>query len=399
MLRALWVACALLLASETPSLAADTPGVTPTEIKVGGIFPFSGPASSIGLVGRGVLAYVQSINDRGGINGRRINYIAYDDAYSPPKAVEHARKLVEADEVAFIFSQLGTPGNTATAKYLKSKGVPTIAIVSGSNKFTDVANFPLTTTSLVSFDTEGRIYAKFLNRTLPDAKYAILYQNDDLGKDYVNAFKELLKSDFDRKVVVAAYEISDPTIESQIVNLKSSGAGALLVAGTPKFAAQAIRKAHELGWKPMILLNYPSSSVGATLKPAGLDVSTGVIVGTVTMDPADSQWDQNEGMKNFRAFVDKYMPGIDIADTNYLFGYTQGMLLEQLIKQCGDDLSRENIIKQARSFHDVVLPTVLPGIKINTSNKINMNYTQMRLQRWTGNHWDLFNEVLDASSE
>jgi branched-chain amino acid transport system substrate-binding protein len=399
MLRALWVACALLLASEAPSLAADTPGVTPTEIKVGGIFPFSGPASSIGLVGRGVLAYVQSINDRGGINGRRINYIAYDDAYSPPKAVEHARKLVEADEVAFIFSQLGTPGNTATAKYLKSKGVPTIAIVSGSNKFTDVANFPLTTTSLVSFDTEGRIYAKFLNRTLPDAKYAILYQNDDLGKDYVNAFKELLKSDFDRKVVVAAYEISDPTIESQIVNLKSSGAGALLVAGTPKFAAQAIRKAHELGWKPMILLNYPSSSVGATLKPAGLDVSTGVIVGTVTMDPADSQWDQNEGMKNFRAFVDKYMPGIDIADTNYLFGYTQGMLLEQLIKQCGDDLSRENIIKQARSFHDLVLPTVLPGIKINTSNKINMNYTQMRLQRWTGNHWDLFNEVLDASSE
>jgi branched-chain amino acid transport system substrate-binding protein len=399
MLRALWVACALLLASETPSLAADTPGVTPSEIKVGGIFPFSGPASSIGLVGRGVLAYVQSINDRGGINGRRINYIAYDDAYSPPKAVEHARKLVEADEVAFIFSQLGTPGNTATAKYLKSKGVPTIAIVSGSNKFTDVANFPLTTTSLVSFDTEGRIYAKFLNRTLPDAKYAILYQNDDLGKDYVNAFKELLKSDFDRKVVAAAYEISDPTIESQIVNLKSSGAGALLVAGTPKFAAQAIRKAHELGWKPMILLNYPSSSVGATLKPAGLDLSTGVIVGTVTMDPADSQWDQNEGMKNFRAFVDKYMPGIDIADTNYLFGYTQGMLLEQLIKQCGDDLSRENIIKQARSFHDLVLPTVLPGIRINTSNKINMNYTQMRLQRWTGTHWDLFNEVLDASSE
>ena len=399
MLRALWVACALLLASETPSLAADTSGVTPTEIKVGGIFPFSGPASSIGLVGRGVLAYVQSINDRGGINGRKINYIAYDDAYSPPKAVEHARKLVEADEVAFIFSQLGTPGNTATAKYLKSKGVPTIAIVSGSNKFTDVANFPLTTTSLVSFDTEGRIYAKFLNRTLPDAKYAILYQNDDLGKDYVNAFKDLLKSDFDRKVVAAAYEISDPTIESQIVNLKSSGAGALLVAGTPKFAAQAIRKAHELGWKPMILLNYPSSSVGATLKPAGLDVSTGVIVGTVTMDPADSQWDQNEGMKNFRTFVDKYMPGVDIADTNYLFGYTQGMLLEQLIKQCGDDLSRENIIKQARSFHDLVLPTVLPGIKINTSNKINMNYTQMRLQRWTGTHWDLFNEVLDASSE
>ena len=294
------VAFALVLSLGSPAFAADTPGVTATEVKVGGIFPFSGPASSIGLVGRGILAYVQSINDRGGINGRKINYIAYDDAYSPPKAVEHARKLVESDEVAFMFSQLGTPGNSATAKYLISKGVPAIAIVSGSNKFTNVADFPLTTTSLVSFDTEGKIYAKFLTRTLPNAKYAILYQNDDLGKDYVNAFKALLKNDFDKKVVAAAYEINDPTVDSQVVNLKSSGAEALLVAGTPKFAAQAIRKASEIGWKPTILLNYPSSSVGATLKPAGLDKSTGVIVGTITMDPTDSQWDNNEGMKNFR---------------------------------------------------------------------------------------------------
>lgn len=389
----------MFLALGSPAFAADAPGVTPSEIKVGGIFPFSGPASSIGLVGRGILAYVQSINDRGGINGRKINYIAYDDAYSPPKSVEHARKLIESDEVAFMFSQLGTPGNSATAKYLISKAVPAIAIVSGSNKFTNVANFPLTTTSLVSFDTEGKIYAKFLTKTLPNAKYAILYQNDDLGKDYVNAFKALLKSDFDKRVVTAAYEINDPTVDSQIVNLKSSGAEALLVAGTPKFAAQAIRKASESGWKPTILLNYPSSSVGATLRPAGLDKSTGVIVGTITMDPTDSQWDNNEGMKNFRAFIDKYLPGVDIADTNYLFGYTQGMLLEYLIKQCGKDLSRENIIKQAKSLKDVVLPTVLPGIKINTSDKANMNFTQMRLQRWTGTHWDQFSEVLDATFE
>jgi branched-chain amino acid transport system substrate-binding protein len=399
MLRALTVACALIVALNTSVLAADAPGVSPTEVRVGGIFPFSGPASSIGLVGRAVLAYVQSINDRGGINGRRINYIAYDDAYSPPKAVEHARKLVEGDEVAFMFSELGTPGNSATAKYLLTKGVPAIGIVSGSNKFTNVVDYPLTTTSLVSFDTEGKIYAKYLTRTLPNAKYAILYQNDDLGKDYLNAFKALLKDDFGRRVVAAAYEISDPTVDSQVVNLKSSGAEALLVAGTPKFAAQAIRKAHEIGWKPTILLNYPSSSVGATLKPAGLDVSTGVIVGTITMDPVGGQWDQTEGMKNFRAFVGKYLPGVDIADNNYLFGYTQGMLLEQLIKQCGNDLSRENIIRQARNFRDVVLPTVLPGIKINTSDKINTNYTQMRLQRWTGAHWDQFSEVLDASSE
>jgi len=393
------LALALVLALTAPAFAADAPGVTATEVKVGGIFPFSGPASSIGLVGRGILAYVQSVNDRGGINGRKISYIAYDDAYSPPKAVEHARKLVESDEVAFMFSQLGTPGNTAVAKYLISKGVPAIAIVSGSNKFTNVVDFPLTTTSLVSFDTEGKIYAKFLTRTLPNAKYAILYQNDDLGKDYVNAFRTLLKGEFDKKVVAAAYEINDPTVDSQVVNLKSSGAEALLVAGTPKFAAQAIRKASEIGWKPTILLNYPSSSVGATLKPAGLDKSTGVIVGTITMDPTDAQWDNNEGMKNFRAFVDKYMPGIDIADTNYLFGYTQAMLLETLIRQCGNDLSRENIIKQARSLRDVVLPTVLPGIRINTSAKINMNFTQMRLQRWTGTRWDQFSDVLDAASE
>src|SRR5258708_15338380 len=393
------VSARMLWAFGSPALGADSPGVPPLEIRVGGIFPSRGPASSIGLVGRGILAYVQSINDRGGINGRKINYIAYDDAYSPPKAVEHARKLVESDEVAFMFSQLGTPGNSAVAKYLMSNGVPAVAIVSGSNKFTKVTDFPLTTTSLVSFDTEGKIYAKFLTKTLPNAKYAILYQNDDLGKDYVNAFKSILKSDFDRKVVEAAYEINDPTVDSQIVNLKSSGAEALLVAGTPKFAAQAIRKASESGWKPTILLNYPSSSVGATLKPARLDKSTGVIVGTITMDPTDSQWDNNEGMKSFRAFVDKYMPGIDIADTNYLFGYTQGMLLEHLIQQCGNDLSRENIIKQAKNLRDIVLPTVLPGIRINTSGKINMNYTQMRLQRWTGTRWDQFSEVLDAASE
>src|SRR5271163_2874857 len=330
---------ASLLAS--PALAADAPGVTATEIKIGGVFPFSGPASSIGLVGKGVLAYVQSINERGGINGRKINYIAMDDAYSPPKAVEHVRKLVESDEVAFIFSQLGTPGNTASAKYLAVKGVPTIAIVSGSNKFTNVADYPLTTTSLVSFDTEGRIYAKYLTKTLPNAKYAILYQNDDLGKDYVNAFKAFLKSDFDKKVVAISYEISDPTVDSQIVSLKSSGAEALIIAGTPKFAAQAIRRAAEIGWKPTILLNYPSGSVGATLKPAGLEASTGVINGAMMMDPIDSQWDNNEGMKNYRAFVGKYMPGVDISDNNYLFGYAQGMLLERLIQQCGDDLSRE----------------------------------------------------------
>jgi ABC-type branched-subunit amino acid transport system substrate-binding protein len=375
------------------------PGISATEIKVGGIFPFSGPASSIGLVGRSVLAYVQSINDRGGINGRKINYIAYDDAYSPPKSVEQARKLVESDGIAFMFSQLGTPGNSATAKYLRSKGVPSIGIVSGSSKFTNIASFPLITTGLVSYDTEGKIYAKYLTRELPGAKYAILYQNDDLGKDYVNAFKEFFKGDFDKRVITASYEVTEPTVDSQVVSLANSGARALVIAGTPKFAAQAIRKTHEVKWKALILLNYPSHSVGATLKPAGLDVSTGVTGGTMMKDPVDSQWDNDPGMNGYRLFIKKYMPGVDISDSNYLFGYAQGKLLEVLLKQCGSDLSRENILKQARHLENVVLPTSLPGIKINTSDKANMDYTQMRLERWTGTHWDSFGEVMDASSE
>ncbi|MEZ0222646.1 MAG: ABC transporter substrate-binding protein [Tardiphaga sp.] len=399
MLRATASIFALACTLISPAVAGEMPGVSATEIKVGGIFPFSGPASSIGLVGRSLLAYVQAINDRGGINGRKIRYLAYDDAYSPPKSVEHARKLVESDEVAFMFSQLGTPGNSATARYLASKAIPTIAIVSGASKFSDVASYPLTTTSLVSYNTEGKIYAKYLAKTLPNAKYAILYQNDDLGKDYVNAFRQFFKADFDRKVVTASYEVTEPTIESQIVNLKNSGAEALLVAGTPKFAAQAIRKAHELAWKALIILNYPSASVGAALTPAGLDVSTGVVAGTMMKDPTDSRWEQDADMKSFRAFVTKYMPGIDVSESYYILGYMQGVLLERLIENCGNDLSRENIIKQAKSFHDVELPLALPGIKVNTSDTVNTNYSQLRLQRWTGRTWDLFSEAMGASSE
>ena len=393
------LALALVLALSAPAFAADTPGVTATEIKIGGVFPFSGPASSIGLVGRGVLAYVQLINDRGGINNRKINYIAMDDAYSPPKAVEHIRKLVDGDEVAFIFSQLGTAGNTATAKYLAMKGVPSIAVVSGSSKFTNVQDYPLTTTGLVSYDVEGQIYAKYLSRTVPTGKYAILYQNDDLGKDYVNAFRLFLKSDFDKRVVTAAYEVTEPTVDSQVVNLKSSGAEAFFIAGTPKFAAQAIRKASEIGWKPTVIIDFPSSSIAGTLKPAGLDKAVGVIVGTTNKDPTDPKWNDDEGIKTYHAFFEKYLPGADISNTSYLTGYQQGILLEQILKQCGDDLSRANILRQAKSLKDVELSTALPGIKVNTSAKNNMVWTQMRLQRWNGTSWELFGDVLDAASE
>ena len=390
-------ALALLLSG--PAFAADEPGISATEIKIGGVFPFSGPASSIGLVGKGVIAYIQSVNDRGGINGRKINYIAYDDAYSPPKAVEHVRKLVESDEVSFMFGQLGTPGISATAKYLRSKGVPSIAIISGSSKFTDVASYPMTTTGLVSYDTEGKIYAKYLTKALPNAKFAILYQNDDLGKDYVSAFKAFLGKDFDRKVVTASYEVTEPTVDSQVVNLKSSGADALVIAGTPKFAAQAIRQASVIGWKATVIINFPSGSVGGTLAPAGLDKSVGVIVGTTNKDILDPTWKDDPGMQTYRAFLDKYLPGVDITNGSYLTGYQQGVLLEQILKQCGNDLSRKNILAQAKNLRDFVVPTVLPGIKVNTTDTVNMIWTQMRLQRWTGTSWEGFGEVLDAKSE
>jgi ABC-type branched-subunit amino acid transport system substrate-binding protein len=322
-----------------------------------------------------------------------------DDAYSPPKAVEHIRKLVDSDEVAFIFSQLGTPGNTASAKYLAVKGIPTIAIVSGSSKFTNVREYPRTTTGLVSYDVEGQIYAKYLSRAVPSGKYAILYQNDDLGKDYVNAFRTFLKSDFDKRVVTAAYEVTEPTVDSQVVNLKSSGAEAFFIAGTPKFAAQAIRKAAEIGWKPVVIIDFPSSSIAGTLKPAGLDKAVGVIVGTTNKDPTDPRWDNDDGIKAYRVFFEKYLPGADISNTSYLTGYQQGILLEQILKQCGDDLSRDNILRQSKSLKDVVVPTALPGIKVNTSPTNNMVWTQMRLQRWNGTSWELFGDVLDTASD
>jgi branched-chain amino acid transport system substrate-binding protein len=403
MFQGIKLACALLLAipatAISASRAADTPGVTATEIKIGGVFPFSGLASSIGLVGRGVLAYVQSINDRGGIGGRKINYVALDDAYSPPKAFEHVRRLVESEEVSFIFSQLGTAGNSAVAKYLTAKGVPTISIVSGSSKFSNVKEYPLTTTGLVSYATEGKIYAKYLTRTLASARFAILFQNDDLGRDYVNAFKTVLGADFDKRVVTASYEVTEPTVDSQVVALKSSGAEALFVAGTPKFAAQAIRRAAETGWKPTLFINFPSSSIAGTLKPAGLENSIGVIVGTPNKDPNDPRWSDDAGIKAYRAFFEKYLAGADITNTSYQTGYMQGMLLEQILKQCGDDFSRANIIKQAKSLKDFVLPTALPGIRINTSASNNMVWTQMQLQRWNGTSWEQFGEILDAGSE
>ncbi|KWV60719.1 branched-chain amino acid ABC transporter substrate-binding protein [Bradyrhizobium macuxiense] len=395
MLRRIAVATAMVMAV-AGAVRAETPGVTEAGIKIGATFPFSGSASPLSNTGKGLIAYVNSINDRGGINGRKINLVTYDDAYSPPKAVEQTRKLIENDEVAFLFSPLGTPGIGATVKYVNGKKVPHLFVVSGATRFTNFTEFPMTTTGLPSYNTEGRIYAKYIIQTRPDAKIAILYQNDDLGRDFVAAFKEVLKDDFEKKVVVSPYEVTEPTIESRVVSLKASGAEAFLIAGTPKFAAQAIKKASEIGWTPLMLINYVSSSVSATIVPAGADKAVGVVAATITKDPTDKKWADDPGMKWYHAYFAKYLPGADIGDNNYLFGTQQGQILEQVLKQCGNDLSRENIVKQARNIRGLVLPTLLPGITISTGPDNSMAYTQLQLQRWTGSTWEQFGGVLSA---
>jgi branched-chain amino acid transport system substrate-binding protein len=391
-------ASTVLLLSLATTAFCESPGVSPKEIKIGATFPFSGPASSLSNTGKGLMAYVNHLNERGGINGRKINLIAYDDAYSPPKSVEQTRRLVENDDVAFLFSPLGTPGIAATIKYVNARKVPHLFVVSGVSKFANFADFPMTTTGLPSYNTEGKIYAKYITQARPNAKIAILYQNDDLGRDFITAFKEYFKDGFDKKVVASAYELSEPTIDSHVVSLKASGAEAFLVAGTPKFAAQAIRKADEIGWKPLFLINFVSTSVSATIMPAGPEKAMGVVAATTIKDPNDKKWADDPGVKWYRAYFEKYLPGADIGDANYLYGTQQGQILEQVLKQCGDDLSRENIVKQARNIRGLVLPTAVPGIVINTGPDSSMAYTQLQLQRWTGSSWEQFGGVLSAGN-
>lgn len=392
----LGVGLAAAMGTSVLSAAEEAPGVSATEIKIGATFPFSGPASPLGNTGKAVIAYINFINDGGGVNGRKINYIALDDAYSPPKAVEHARRLVESDDVAFMFSLLGTPSNSATVKYLNGKKVPDTFIVTGASKFTDFKEYPYTTTALPSYETEGKVFAKYIDKTLPNAKIAILYQNDDLGKDFVNAFKAYFKDSFAKRVVVASYEIADPTVDSQVVSLKSSGADAFLFAGTPKFAAQAIRKKFELGWTPLFLLNTVAASISSAIQPAGPEKAVGAISTSFYKDPKDPQWANDPGVKDYLAFMGKYMPGADFVDVNYIFGTIQGQLLERLLKQAGQDLTRDNIVKQARGITDFTPAMMLPGIAVNTSATNNQAITRLQLQRWNGTSFERFGDVLSA---
>jgi branched-chain amino acid transport system substrate-binding protein len=391
----------LALALGTSSALAQKkydPGASDTEIKVGNMNPYSGPASAYGMIGKTIAAYFKKVNAEGGVNGRKINFISYDDAYSPPKAVEQARKLVESDEVLLIFQSLGTPSNTAIQKYMNAKKVPQLFVATGATKWGDPQHFPWTMGWQPSYQAEGRIYAKYLLKEKPGAKIGILYQNDDYGKDYVKGMKDGLGAKAASMIVSEQpYETSDPTVDSQIVNLKASGADTFFNVTTPKFAAQAIKKSAEIGWKPLHLLNNVSQSIGGVLKPAGLENSKGILSTYYLKDPNDPTFQKDDGYKEWLAFMDKYFPDGDKSSSFTVYGYSVAQTLVQVLKQCGDNLTRENVMKQAASLKDLEFGMLLPGIKINTSATDFYPIEQMQMQRFTGDRWELIGPVMSGN--
>ena len=376
------------------ALAAEMRGVTATEIRIGQTMPYSGPVSAFGALGKGEVGYFKMLNDRGGINGRRVNLISLDDSYAPPKTVEQTRRLVESDEVALIFSSIGTAHNTAISKYLQAKNVPQLFIGSGASKFSDVAQYPQATMGVQApFRYEARLYARYALAKNPNAKFAVISQNDDYGRDYLLGLKDVLGDKYDSVVTAATYEISDPTIDSQIVKLKASGADVFVIAATPKFAAQSIRKAHEIGWRPMIFLSNVAVWISTVMQPAGLEAGIGILSTAYVKDPDDPAWLDDPAVKGWREFMVKYVPDGDLHDTNYVNSYNSAMALEAVLKACGDDLSTENILKQAYSLHDLELPMLLPGIKVNTSPTDHVPVDQMQFMRFNGKTWERFGEL------
>jgi len=371
-------------------------GVTATEIKIGHTNPYSGNASAYGTIGKTIAAYFKKVNDEGGVNGHKINFISYDDSYSPPKTVEMVRKLVEQDQVAFVFQTLGTPPNTAIQKYLNQQKVPQLFVATGATKWNDPKNFPWTMGYQPNYQTEGRVYAAYALSHVKDAKIGILYQNDDYGKDYLKGFEDGLGDAKKQIVMKQTYEVTDPTIDSQIVNLKNSGANVFFNITTPKFAAQAIKKAHEIGWKPLHFLNNVSSSLGTVLKPAGLDASRDLITALYMKEVTDPQWRNDKGFQDWVAFMKKYYPDGALDDQANGFGYNVAILMTQVLKQCGNDFSRENIMKQAASVKNFELPLLLPGIKVNTSPTDFAPIEQEQLAKFDGEKWALFGEVIEA---
>jgi branched-chain amino acid transport system substrate-binding protein len=400
-LRLAALSAALAILGATSVNAADQKkydvGATDTEIKIGNIMPYSGPASSYSVIGKTEAAYFNKINAEGGINGRKINFISYDDGYSPPKTVEQARKLVESDEVLLIFNSLGTPPNSAIQKYMNGKKVPQLFVATGATKWNDPMDFPWTMGWQPSYQSETQIYAKYILKNYPNAKIGVLYQNDDYGKDYLKGLKDGLGSKAASMIVAEeSYETTEPTIDSHIVNLKASGADVFVDLSIPKFAAQAIKKSAEVGWKPIHFLNSVSSSITATIKPAGFDNAQGIITAEYLKDPTDPQWKDDADIKAWNAFLDKYYPEANRADAFVIYGYAVAQSMVQVLKRCGDDLTRANIMKQAASMHDAVVAGLLPGVKINTSPSDFAPISQLQLARFKGDTWERFGDVISS---
>ncbi|NOJ41763.1 ABC transporter substrate-binding protein [Bradyrhizobium australiense] len=371
-------------------------GATDTEIKIGHIVPYSGPASAYGVIGKTEEAYFKMINENGGINGRKIKFISYDDAYSPPKAVEQVRKLVESDEVLVVFNPLGTPSNSAIQKYLNAKKVPQLFVATGATKWNDPKHFPWTIGWQPSYQSEAQIYAKFLMKEKPDARIAVLYQNDDFGKDYLKGLKDGLGAKSSMIVTEESYETSEPTIDNHIVKLKTTGADVLVDISTPKFAAQTIKKMAEIEWKPMHILSNVSISVGSVIKPAGHENAQGILSAAYAKDGTDPQWDNDPGMKKFFAFLDKYYPEGDRLNSSVVYGYGAAQTLTRILELCGDDLTRANIMRQAANLKDYTPDTLLPGIKINTSSTDFAPIEQLQMMRFKGEKWDLFGDIISG---
>jgi ABC-type branched-subunit amino acid transport system substrate-binding protein len=392
-------AFAVLVASGSAALAQkkyDT-GATDTEIRIGNIMPYSGPASAYGVIGKTEAAYFKKINDAGGINGRKINFISYDDSYSPPKTVEQARKLVESDEVLFIFNPLGTPPNSAIHKYMNSKKVPQLFVATGATKWNDPKDFPWTMGWQPSYQSEARIYAKYILKEKPNAKIAVLYQNDDYGKDYLKGLKDGLGAKAASMIIAEeSYETTEPSVDNHIVKLKSTGADIFVNITTPKFAAQAIKKIAEIEWKPLHFLNNVSASVGSVIKPAGYENAQGIISAAYLKDVSDPQWDKDAGMKQFLDFLAKDFPDGNKLDGSVEVGYGVAQTLVQVLKQCGDDLTRENVMKQAANLKDFRTEVLLPGIKINTSATDFAPISQLQLMQFKGERWVLFGDIISG---
>ncbi|MDP1866757.1 MAG: ABC transporter substrate-binding protein [Bradyrhizobium sp.] len=398
-LGALSAAVAMLAVSSSGALAQKKydPGASDTEIKIGNIMPYSGPASAYGVIGKTEEAYFKKINAEGGINGRKINFISYDDGYSPPKTVEQARKLVESDEVLFVFNPLGTPPNSAIQKYLNTKKVPQLFVATGATKWNDPKDFPWTMGWQPNYQSESRIYAKYILKEHPNAKIAVLYQNDDYGKDYLKGLKDGLGAKAASMIVIEeSFEVTQPTVDSAVVKMKSLNADVFFNVTTPKFAAQTIKKMNEIGWKPVHFLNNVSASIGSVMKPAGFENAQGIISSNYLKDTSDPQWKDDAGMKAFDEFLTKYFPEGNRIDGSVMYGYTVAQGIVHVLKACGDNLTRENVMKQAANIKGLELGGLLPGIKVNTSPTDFAPISQLQLMKFKGEKWDLFGDVISG---